>query len=90
MPDRNETVNRLNAVFRDTFDDDDIQISNDTTARDIDGWNSVAHILLVLAVEREFRIKLTAAEVGELKNVGQMIDLIIARSSPGPLVHTRP
>ena len=90
MSDRNEIVNRLNAVFRDTFDDDDIQISNDTTARDIDGWDSIAHILLVLAVEREFRIKLTAAEVGELINVGQMIDLIIARPSPGPLVHARP
>jgi acyl carrier protein len=74
-----EVVVRLNHLFRDVFDDDNISVTGDTTAADIDGWDSLAHITLILGVEREFRIKMSAAEVGSLKNVGQMIDLIVAR-----------
>jgi acyl carrier protein len=90
MPDRNEAAGRLNEIFREMFDDDEIQINDDTTAGDIDGWDSIAHIMLVLAVEREFQIKLTAAEVGELKNVGQMIDLIILRTPSSAIDHVQP
>jgi acyl carrier protein len=74
-----EVVVRLNHLFRDVFDDDNVSVTGDTTAADIDGWDSLAHITLILGVEREFRIKMSAAEVGSLKNVGQMIDLIVAR-----------
>jgi acyl carrier protein len=80
MLNREEVVDRLNHLFRDIFDDDDIAVTDDTVAADIDGWDSLAHIRLILAVEREFRIKMTAAEVGSLKSVGQMIDVIIARA----------
>jgi acyl carrier protein len=79
MLNREEVVERLNPLFRDIFDDDAISVTDDTTAADIDGWDSLAHITLILGVEREFRIKMTAAEVGSLKNVGQMIDIITAR-----------
>ena len=79
MLDREKVVDRLNHLFRDIFDDDDIAVTDDTEAADIDGWDSLTHIRLILGVEREFRIKMTAAEVGSLKNVGQMIDLIVAR-----------
>jgi acyl carrier protein len=80
MLDREKVVDRLNDVFRDIFDDDDIAVTDATVAADIDGWDSLAHITLILGVEREFRIKMTAAEVGSLKNVGQMIDVIVARA----------
>ena len=80
MLDREKVVDRLNDVFRDIFDDDDIAVTDATVAADIDGWDSLAHITLILGVEREFRIKMTAAEVGSLKNVGQMIDVIAARA----------
>jgi acyl carrier protein len=80
MLDREKVVDRLNRIFRDIFDDDDIAVTDDTVAADIDGWDSLAHITLILGVEREFRIKMTAAEVGSLKNVGQMIDVIVARA----------
>jgi acyl carrier protein len=80
MLNREKVVDRLNDLFRDIFDDDDIAVTGDTAAADIDGWDSLAHITLILGVEREFRIKMTAAEVGSLKNVGQMIDLIVARA----------
>jgi acyl carrier protein len=76
---REEVVDRLNHLFRDVFDDDDISVTDKTAAPDIEGWDSLAHITLILGVEREFRMKMTAAEVGSLKNVGQMIDLIVAR-----------
>jgi acyl carrier protein len=79
MLNRDEVVNRLNYLFRDIFDDNDISVTGETTAADIDGWDSLAHITLILGVEREFRMKMSAAEVGSLKNVGQMIDLIVAR-----------
>ena len=79
MLNREEVVERLNHLFRDIFDDDDISVTDATTAADINGWDSLAHITLILGVEREFRIKMTAAEVGSLKNVGQMIDIITAR-----------
>ena len=77
---REEVVDRLNHIFRDIFDDDDICVTDNTAAADIEGWDSLAHITLILGVEREFRIKMTAAEVGSLKNVGQMIDVIAARA----------
>ena len=80
MLDREKVVDRLNHLFRDIFDDDDIAVTDTTVAADIDGWDSLAHITLILGVEREFHIKMTAAEVGSLKNVGQMIDVIVARA----------
>ncbi len=80
MLDREKVVDRLNHLFRDIFDDDDIAVTDATVAADIDGWDSLAHITLILGVEREFRIKMTAAEVGSLKNVGLMIDVIVARA----------
>lgn len=80
MLNRERVVDRLNHIFRDIFDDDNIAVTDATVAADIDGWDSLAHITLILGVEREFRIKMTAAEVGSLKNVGQMIDVIVARA----------
>jgi len=79
MPDVAEIKTRLNDVFRDVFDDDDIEVAEGTSAPDIDGWDSLTHITLVIAVEREFKIRMTAVEVGALKNVGQLIDLISAK-----------
>jgi acyl carrier protein len=76
MSDRGEIVRRLTTVFQDTFDDPDIALFDDMTAADLDDWDSLQHIVLVLAIEREFSIKLNPAEVGKLENVGKMIDLL--------------
>ena len=72
---------KLNRVFRDVFDDDTIEIFDAMTAADIDEWDSVTHITLVLAVEKEFGVRLNAAEVGKLDNVGAMIELLARRSA---------
>jgi len=67
---------RLTEVFRDVFDDDTIVIRRDLTAGDIEGWDSMAHLRLILSVERTFGVRLPSTKVGGLKNVGEMVDLI--------------
>jgi len=67
---------RLNVVFQEVFDDDAIEIFDEMTAEDIDEWDSLMHITLVVAVEKEFDVRLNAAEIGKLENVGAMISLL--------------
>ncbi|MGB8629839.1 MAG: acyl carrier protein [Xanthobacteraceae bacterium] len=81
MTDLTGVKHKLNQVFRDVFDDDNIEIFDAMTAADIDEWDSVTHITLVLAVEKEFGVRLNAAEVGKLDNVGAMIKLLARRSA---------
>ncbi len=76
---KEEIMNRLTNVFRSVFDDEEINISDKTTADDIDDWDSLEHINLLVAVEQEFNIKFNMNEVGNMKNVGDMVDIIISR-----------
>ncbi|MBR1508695.1 MAG: acyl carrier protein [Eubacterium sp.] len=76
---REEVYERLNEVFRDVFDDEDITVNDATTADDIEDWDSLEHINLVVAVEKEFGIKFNMGEVNSFKNVGEMVDIILAR-----------
>jgi acyl carrier protein len=71
----------LTQVFRDVFDDDTIVLRPDLTAGDVPGWDSLTHIRLLLTIEREFRIKFTVTEVGELKNVGELMEQIQTKTS---------
>jgi acyl carrier protein len=71
----------LTQVFQDVFDDDSIVLRPDLTAKDVVGWDSLTHIRLLLTIEREFRIKFTVTEVGELKNVGELMEKIQAKTS---------
>ena len=80
-PRREEIRKRLNGVFQDVFDDETMQINEETTADDIEEWDSLLHITLVLSVEKEFGVELNASEVGKLSNVGAMIDLLVARAT---------
>lgn len=79
MTDGNYQVvrDRLNRVFRDVFDNDEIEISDGMTAADIEDWDSLNHITLVVAVEREFKIRLNAADAAKLDNVGAMINYLL-------------
>ncbi|MDL2209553.1 acyl carrier protein [Desulfovibrio sp. OttesenSCG-928-O18] len=76
MPSREEIRNRLNQVFQDVFDDDTLEIADHTSAADIDEWDSLMHVTLIVASEREFGLQLNAAEIGRLKNVGELLDLL--------------
>ena len=71
-----DTKSRLQEVFRDVFEDDSIVIERTTTADDIEDWDSLRHVGLVVNVEAAFGIKFTSLEVANLANVGEMLDLI--------------
>lgn len=76
---KEEIYERLNAVFQDIFDDDTIIVNENTTSNDIEDWDSLEHINLVVAVEKEFGIKFNMNEVSTMKNVGEMVDIILSR-----------
>ncbi len=78
---RHKLRQRLNRVFQETFDDDAIDIFDEMTAADLDEWDSLMHITLVIATEKEFGLELKADEVGRLQNVGAMLDLLEQRVS---------
>ena len=71
---------RLNKVFRDVFDDDSITVNPKTTANDIEDWDSLEHITLISAVEREFKMKFKMGEISSMKNVGEMASIIAQRA----------
>ena len=75
---REEAYERLNKVFREVFDDDTIVVTDSTTADDIEDWDSFEHINLVVAVEEEFSFKIPMGKTVTMKNVGEMVDLILA------------
>ena len=75
----NEIYARLNEVFQDVFDDDGLTVNENTTAADVEDWDSLSHITLIAAVEDEFRMKFSMKEVVEMKNVGEMVSIIAAR-----------
>jgi len=75
-----EIYSKLTDVFHDVFDDDTIEVTPDLTAKDVDGWDSMTHIRLILAVERAFKVKFTTSEIGALKKVDDLATLIRARA----------
>jgi acyl carrier protein len=72
---------RLLGIFRQVFDDDELEISTTTTAADIEDWDSLSHITLIVACEKEFGLKLSPKEIGDLKNVGEMLVLLEQRAT---------
>mgnify|MGYP000388562023 CR=1 FL=1 len=74
---REEVFKRLTEVFHDVFDDDTIVLTDETTAEDVEDWDSFEHINLVVAVESEFHFKIPMGKVVTMKNVGEMVDIIL-------------
>ena len=72
---------QLTEIFRDVFDDDEIEIAPETVADDIEEWDSMSNIQLLVAIEKAFAGgKFSTGEVANLKNVGEMVDIIAERS----------
>ena len=78
---RAEIVEKVNEIFQDVFDDDTIVVSDETTAADIEDWDSLTHITLISEIEDAFEIEFTMKDVLGLKNVGEMFDLLEAKLS---------
>ena len=81
FPDIQSTIKQLTPIFRDVFDDDDLVIEQNTTAQDVDGWDSLAHIRLVVSIERALGLRFSAAEISGLVNVGEMAELILKKQA---------
>ena len=77
---RIEVLQKINEVFIDNLDNDDIVLTESSTADDIEEWDSLTHVQLVVAVEKKFKIRFNAKEIQSWKNVGEMIDSIIAKA----------
>ncbi len=75
------TLDKLAPIFRQVFEDEEIVLKRETTADDIDAWDSLSHINLVIAIEMEFRIRFALGELQALKNVGNLADLIDKKTS---------
>ena len=81
MSDANDAIrSRLTTVFRDVFDDDALEVHSAMTAGDVDGWDSLTHVRRMLSVERAFAMRFTASEIGRLKTVGDLIELIARKT----------
>ena len=76
---REEIYKNLDEVFQDVFDDESIHVNDNTTANDIEDWDSLEHINLIVAIEHKFNIKFKMGEITSLKNVGEKVDIIMER-----------
>ena len=70
---------RLAEIFQDVFDEDSIEVTPELSAKDVDGWDSLTHIRLILTIEKAFKIKFSTSEIGKLENVGDLVTLIKVR-----------
>lgn len=71
-----EALSQVRDIIADVLDQPDLQVDRTTTAEDVAGWDSFNHINIVVAVESQFGIKINTAEIEELRNVGELLDLI--------------
>ena len=72
---------RLIAIMREVFDEDELVYRDDLTADDVIGWDSLSHVPFLAAVEKSFGFRFTSAEIDDLKNVGELRDVILRRAT---------
>ena len=77
--DRSEILKQVQDIFRDILDDEGIVLEDTTTANDVEGWDSLTHIQLIVAIEKQFKIKFTSKEILSWRNIGEMLDSIAAK-----------
>ena len=76
---REAVFEKLNEIFRNNFDDDDIDLKEETSSADISDWDSLEQINLVVAIQDSFKVKFNIDEVNAMKNVGEMVDFILEK-----------
>ena len=73
---KKDFFNKVQDVFIDVFDDENLEINHSTNSEDIEEWDSLNHIQLVLSIEKSFSVRFKTGEIQSLKDVGEMIDLL--------------
>lgn len=76
---RNKVLAEVQDIFRDVLDEEEIVLTDATSADDIEEWDSLSHIQLIVAIEKHFKIKFTSKEILSWKNVGELVDSTIAK-----------
>lgn len=76
---RKEIYEKVNNIFRDVFDDEGLEVSDETNLEDIAQWDSMLNLNLMVAIEEEFGIKFKMSEINTLRNVGKIVDIINER-----------
>ncbi|RWY49359.1 acyl carrier protein [Mucilaginibacter gilvus] len=76
---RQQILDQVTDIFRDVLDNDDITLTDATTARDVEDWDSLNHIQLVVGIEKHFKIRFTAKEIHSWQNVGELVDSVAAK-----------
>ncbi len=76
---RQDILDKVQDIFRDILDNDDLVLTNESTADDIEEWDSLTHIQLIKAIEKDFSIRFTSREILSWNNVGEMIDSIVVK-----------
>lgn len=76
---REDIINKLNEIFENVIDEGPVFLTESSTSDNVDGWDSLAHIQLIVAIEKTYNIRFTSDEMSTWKNVGEMIDCILAK-----------
>jgi acyl carrier protein len=77
--DSSTIIKDIQPIFRDVLDLPDLQLTRQSNASNVEGWDSLAHVNLVMAIEKRYKIKIALGELQDLKNVGEMADLIVRK-----------
>ncbi len=72
-------LEQVQEIFRDVLDDEEIVLQETSTAEDVEGWDSLTHIQLIVAIEKHFKIKFTSKEILSWKNVGELVDCLASK-----------
>jgi acyl carrier protein len=78
---REDGAIRLTEIMKNIFDEDDLVFRDSLTADDVEGWDSLSHVPFLVAVEKNFGLRFTSAEIDSFKNVGELLDVIVRRAT---------
>lgn len=76
---RADVYEKLTGIFRKVFDNDSLEISDELTANDVESWDSLTHMLLITEVENSFSVKFRLKDLNKMRNVGDLVDIIISK-----------
>lgn len=75
----NDVLKKLESTFREVFDNDEIRLTDDTTAADIEEWDSLTNIRVLIQIEQDFDISFSSSDIADIPNVGELVNLILTR-----------